>query len=210
MYQTHPRTKGSTGYPDKILATEHFRDNRYWGAGWKAMPADLSQPALGMRSLRLLDDLAAAGYRKRLLGEVDVFQVDSTHELYAHMNINYVRADTLPSFDRYGELLNAMDRGEFFVSTGEVLLPEVRWERQSGRIRLAAQATWRFPLAFAEIVWGDGEKVHRTQLDLTSTRAFGSKEFQWELAAPGWRWARLAVWDVAGNGAFTNPEWREQ
>ncbi len=28
-YQTHPRTKGSTGYPDKILDTSYFRDPRY-------------------------------------------------------------------------------------------------------------------------------------------------------------------------------------
>jgi hypothetical protein len=26
--------------------------------------------------------------------------------------------------------------------------------------------------------------------------------------APGWKWARIAVWDVAANGAFTNPVWR--
>lgn len=37
-YQTHPRTKGSTGYPDKILDTSYFRDSRYLGTGWKALP----------------------------------------------------------------------------------------------------------------------------------------------------------------------------
>ncbi len=38
-----PRTKGSTGYPDKIEDTSCFRDSRYFGtAGWKAMPSDLS------------------------------------------------------------------------------------------------------------------------------------------------------------------------
>ena len=26
---------------------------------------------------------------------------------------------------------------------------------------------------------------------------------------PGWTWARVAVWDVAGNGGFVNPVWRE-
>ena len=33
VYQTHPRTKGSTGYPDAIKDTEYFRDPRYLGAG---------------------------------------------------------------------------------------------------------------------------------------------------------------------------------
>jgi hypothetical protein len=37
-YQTHPRTKGSAGYPDKILDTAYFRDPRYFATGWKAMP----------------------------------------------------------------------------------------------------------------------------------------------------------------------------
>src|SRR2546429_311411 len=77
MYQTHPRTKGSTGFPDQIRDSEYFRDSRYLGAGWKAMPSDLSSPRLGERALKLLDDMCNWNLRKRLLGEVDVFQIDS-------------------------------------------------------------------------------------------------------------------------------------
>ena len=125
MYQTHPRTKGSTGFPDKIFETEHFRDPRYLGAGWKAMPSDLSSPRLGDRSFDLLDDLSNLGMRKKIFGEVDMFQFDHTHELYAHMNINYIRLDRLPSFDRWGDALEPLARGDFFTTTGEVLLPRV-------------------------------------------------------------------------------------
>jgi hypothetical protein len=25
---------------------------------------------------------------------------------------------------------------------------------------------------------------------------------------PGWKWARLEIWDVAGDGAFTQPTWQ--
>ena len=53
MYQTHPRTKGSTGFPDKILATDYFRDASYLGVGWKALPSDLSSPRLGDRAFDL-------------------------------------------------------------------------------------------------------------------------------------------------------------
>ncbi|MBM3768519.1 MAG: hypothetical protein FJW32_24325, partial [Acidobacteria bacterium] len=53
-YQTHPRTKGSKGYPDKIRGEEHFLDATYAGAGWKQMPADMSSPRMGERSLKLL------------------------------------------------------------------------------------------------------------------------------------------------------------
>jgi hypothetical protein len=46
VYQTHPRTKGSTGYPDKIRETSYFRDARYIGTGWKALPQTSRRPAL--------------------------------------------------------------------------------------------------------------------------------------------------------------------
>ena len=118
-------TKGSTGYPDRLFETEHFQDPRYLGGGWKALPSDLSSPRLGERAFELLDDLSNLGMRKKTFGEVDVFQFDETHELYAHMNINYVRLDQLPSFDQWGEVLEPLVNGDFFTTTGEVLLPEV-------------------------------------------------------------------------------------
>ncbi|HYP13588.1 MAG TPA: DUF4350 domain-containing protein, partial [Bryobacteraceae bacterium] len=205
-YQTHPRTKGSKTFPDDIRYTEHFLDDTYWGAGWKQMPADMASPRLGERSLTLLDDMSNWGLKKRLLAEVDVFQIDSTHELYAHMNINYVRAKSLPSFDQYGELLQTMERGDFFMSTGEVLLPEhsIRGT-QNGKLVASADVRYTLPLQFAELVWGDGEKTHRKIYPLDTTREFGNQKITFDADAPGWRWARLAVWDVAGNGAFANP-----
>ena len=209
MYQTHPRTKGSTGYPDKIAAADYFRDASYLGLGWKAMPADLASPRLGDRVFDALDDLNNQGLRKRALGEVDVFQFDATHELYAHMNINYIKIDSLPSFDRWGDVLAPLAKGEFFTTTGEVLLPEVNLSSSSADTIVAtANVRWTFPLRFAEIVWGDGQTTRREVTDLADTREFGNKTFRWQATAPGWKWARLAVWDVAGNGAFVNPMWQ--
>ncbi len=208
-YQTHPRTKGSKGYPDKIRHEEHFLDSTYVGAGWKQMPADMSSPRMGERSLTLLDDMSNWGLRKLLLGEVDVFQIDHTHELYAHMNINYVRSPRLPAFENYGEILRTMEKGDFFVSTGEIVLPShtIR-ETAPGKLKAAAEFRNTLPLDFAEVVWGDGEKTYRKTYSLQSTREFGSYKIEFDLAAPNWRWARFAVWDVAGNGAFANPTWR--
>lgn len=209
MYQTHPRTKGSTGFPDQILATDYFRDARYLGAGWKALPADLSSPRLGDRAFDLLDDLSNQGVRKRLLGEVDVFQFDHTHELYAHMNVNYLRLDRLPSFDRWGDSLAPLASGAFFTTTGEVLMPDVDLSSSSpGEIVAKVRVMWTFPLRFAEIVWGDGRTTHRETIELADTREHGTKTFTWRAKAGGWTWARVAVWDVAGNGAFVNPTWR--
>ncbi len=118
MYQTHPRTKGSTGFPDQIRNTEYFTDPRYLGAGWKALPADLSTPRLGERALHLLDDMNNWGLHKRIFGEVDVFQFDQTHELYAYMNINYVKLDHLPDFDHYGAALEPLGPRRFFHDHG--------------------------------------------------------------------------------------------
>ncbi len=205
MYQTHARTKGSTGYPDAIRETEHFRDPRYFGAGWKAMPADLASPRLGERGFTLLDDMQNWGMNKQLIGEVDVFQFDHTHELYAHMNINYVKADKLPGFNQYGELMKPLREGQFFVSTGEIVMPS--WKIYGGDDEITAEVDlrWTFPLKFAEVVWGDGEGTYRKIIDLQSSGAFKSEVFTWTLQAPGWKWARIAVWDVAANGAFINP-----
>jgi hypothetical protein len=210
VYQTHPRTKGSTGYPDKIRDTEYFRDARFLGTGWKAMPSDLSSPRLGERAFRILDDMNNWGLHKRAIGEVDVFQLDTTHELYAHMNVNYLRLPELPDFDHYGRLLEAMAKGDGFVSTGEIILPRAEITAGAGNsIHVRTEISYTFPLKLAEIVWGDGLKIYRQSIDLQSSHEFGHDTFGWDVAAPHWTWARLAVWDVAGDGAFTNPVWRQ-
>ncbi|MFN7924351.1 MAG: hypothetical protein U0Q16_29885 [Bryobacteraceae bacterium] len=203
-YTAHPRTKGSLGYPDKYKDSEFFRDPHFLGAGWKQMPANLSTPRMGLRALNLVDDLANWGFRKRLIPEVDMFQLDSTHELYAHMNAAYVKIDALPKWDDYGKMLEALGRGDYFASTGEVHLPEVKFAPVG---RVEAKVRWTLPLAQAVVISGDGTTVKREAVPLDATRAFGEQTFQWSAANPGAKWIRLEVWDVAGNGAFTTPNW---
>ena len=209
VYLTHPRTKGSTGYPDRVRGTEYFRSPRFVGAGWKAMPSDLSSPRLGERAFNTLDDMNNWGAHKITIGEVDVFQVAATDELYAHMNVNYLRLPQLPNFDHYGQLLAAVTKGDGFVSTGEVLLPSTLISSSGGdALEVQAEVTSTFPLRLAEVVWGDGKQTHRYSIDLESSHEFEEHRYKWQVVAPGWTWARLAVWDVAGGGAFTNPAWR--
>ena len=143
--------------------------------------------------------------------EADLFQFDASHELYAHMNINYVQVDELPSFDNYNVITDAMRDAKFFMTTGEVLLPKVEISTDSAsEISVRADVEWTFPLRHAEIVWGDGDQTHRVEIPLTETRAFGKQSFEWNTPAPGWKWARVAVWDVAANGAFVNPQRRPE
>jgi hypothetical protein len=206
VYQTHPRTKSSFGYPDKVRETGFFRDPRFIGAGWKAMPADLSTLRQGVRALNLLDDMNNWGLPKRLLAETDMFAIDHTSELYAHMNASYVRIGALPEFDNYGRMLETVSRGDYFIFMGEVLLPEAEISKASpSAIAATTRIQWTFPLAFGEIVWGDGNKTFTRTFDLTETRPFGTATFEWRTEAKDWKWARVAVWDVAGKGAFINP-----
>jgi hypothetical protein len=208
MYQTHPRTKGSTGFPDEIKDSEQLKSSFHLGAGWKAMNTDLSSPRMGDRSFKTLDDMNNWGLHKRLIGEVDVFQVDSTHELYGHMNVNYVRLSSLPSFDHWADALAALAKGDYFTTTGEVLLPRADLLPNGDQITASVTATWTFPLRMAEIVWGDGAETRRKTIPLTDSKEFDQREFTWNVTAPQWKWARLALWDIAGNGAFTTPIWK--
>ena len=155
-----------------------------------------------------VDDMNNLGLHKVILGEVDVFQLSPTDELYAHMNVNYVHLSRLPDFDHYATILDAAAKGDDFISTGEVLLTKTSMTANGEEIQAAVDTSSTFPLRMAEIVWGDGKATHHEQFDLRDTHEFEKHTFSWKANANGWKWARVAVWDVAGGGAFTNPTWR--
>lgn len=218
VWAAHPRIKASSWTPDIFREEDFFLADSWLGGAWKAMPADLSHERLGENVLNLLDDMANWGQKKYVLGEVDVFKIDHTHELYGHMNINYVRLDRLPRFDDgWRPLLDAMRDGQFFVTTGEVLIPRftVGGKTSGGNVSLVDggspdvqfELIWTFPLAFAEIISGDGERVYRERIDLSHTDAFGRQTFTLSPALGSRKWVRLEAWDVAANGAFTQPVW---
>jgi hypothetical protein len=220
MWTAHPRIKSSYGFPDRYRDRDFYKSDRFLGAAWKAMPADLSQPRLGKRGLDLLDDMANWGERKYLPGEVDVFRVEPDYELYGHMNINYLKLDKLPRFDDgWRPVVDCLRNGRFFVSTGEVLLPRftVGGQESGQTLRLGdktmalveAELEWTFPPSFAEIIWGDGSKVQRQRVDLSDGEAFSGKKLQVAVDLRGAKWVRLESWDIAANGAFTQPVWVE-
>tara|TARA_B100000519_G_scaffold96155_1_gene83600 strand:- start:1519 stop:2304 length:786 start_codon:yes stop_codon:yes gene_type:complete len=220
MWAAHPRIKSSTGYPDRYREETFFKSDHYLGGAWKAMPADLSRSRLGWRVLDLLNDTANWGAKKYILGEVDIFEVDNTTEFYAHANVNYLRLDSIPRYgDGWAPVLKALRDGAFFISTGEVLLPQFTVGGKasgeklklsaSGQAKLEAGLTWTFPMAFAEVVTGDGEKVYRQQIDLSGTGPFGKQTLSETLDLSGKRWVRIEAWDVAANGVISQPIWLE-
>ena len=69
---------------------------------------------------------------------------------------------------------------------------------------------WTFPLAYAEIITGDGRKIKRRRVDLSTTGSFGEVSLKIDADVTDQHWLRVEVWDVATNGAFTQPVWLNQ
>ncbi len=217
MWTAHARIKSSIGYPDRYKTRPFFASDHFLGAAWKAMPADLSRPTQGWRVLDLLDDMSNWGMRKQAIGEADLFRMEPEFETYAHMNINYLKLDKLPRFqDGWQPVLDSLRKGSFFTTTGEILIPgftvggkvsgEVI-EDASSQQMLEADLEWTFPMAFAEIVSGDGKQVFRQRVDLSDSDGFGTKKLRVPVDLKGRTWVRFEAWDIASNGAFTQPIW---
>jgi hypothetical protein len=75
--------------------------------------------------------------------------------------------------------------------------------------RVKARLEWTFPPAFAEVIWGDGKRVHRQRIDLSDGAAFSGRVLRVPVDLKGARWVRLEAWDIAANGAFSQPVWVE-
>src|SRR3546814_14919808 len=73
-----------------------------------------------------------------------------------------------------------------------------------------AKIEWTFPLAFAEIVSGDGNKVYRDRIDLTGAAPFGSRTIAKRVDLSGRKWARIEVWDVARTGDYPHTDGSEE
>ncbi|KLT65682.1 hypothetical protein [Pedobacter sp. BMA] len=219
-WTAHARTKASTGYPDKYKNEDFFKSETFMGAAWKAIPGDLSLPTLSKRVLNLMDDMANWGLKKHIISEADIFTVTHQNEMYAHLNVNYLQLDKVPSYKNgWQPVLDAVRNGKFFVSTGEVLIPSftINGKGAGETLRLDAAKTsvkmelsWTFPLSFVEIVSGDGEKVYREHIKLNHTRAFGKETFSWPVNLTNRKWVRVEAWDIAANGAFTQMVWLEK
>jgi len=207
VWQAHPRTKGSTGYPEAVRETEHFRSDRFMGASYQSLPVDLSQRRLcESRCFGTLDDMNNWAGAKYLIAEGDTYMKFPDDETYPHLMVNYIKLNHVPRYNEdWSPILSAMRAGDFFVTSGEVLFRNWGIEGTGERRTYTADVDWTFPLEFVELVWGDGEKTERKEIPATSLAPFGSHHFEVPFDATGKKWVRFAVWDSAGNGAFTQP-----
>jgi hypothetical protein len=214
VWQSHPRTKASTGYPDASRETEHFRSDRFLGGSFQSLPVDLSEKRLcEKRCFGALDDMnnwvsnsAGGTGAKYMIAEGDTYMKYPDDETYPHLMVNYVKLDRLPRFNEdWSPILRAMRAGDFFVSSGEVLIRKSGVEGAGAKRSFVAEIEYTFPLEFVELVWGDGEKTGREVVAATELAPLSSQTFRIPFDAAGKKWVRFAAWDSAGNGAVGQP-----
>jgi hypothetical protein len=191
MWQTHP----------------HFLSDRFAGASFQSLPVDQSEKRIcEARCLSLLDDMNNWAGPKYLIAEGDTYTKSPEDETYPQLEVNYVKLDRLPKFtDGWTPVLDALRAGNFFVTSGEVLLHDYAVQGSGAKRTFVADVDWTWPGEFVELVWGDGTKTDRQIVSATSIAPFGSHHYSIPFDATGKKWVRFAAWDSAGDGAFTQP-----
>ena len=208
----HPRTKGSTGFPDAIKDEPYFKDPHYQGVGVRwGMGLDLSEQRFcDYRCQPLLDDMSnwVADLPippKYILSISEVRYQSPGDDIYSSSPVSYIKLDQVPPPTDVSPVIKTLMRGEYFVTSGEVLIPSWSVQGTGAQRSVVADVEWTFPLEFIEVVWGDGKKTDRQILPATDLPAFGRHHFQIPFDATGKKWVRIAVWDSAGNGAMVQP-----
>ncbi|MSU65040.1 MAG: hypothetical protein EXS38_02815 [Opitutus sp.] len=199
------------GYLEQIRNKDYFRSDYYFGGEFRAnVPTDLSEERMAGLALEAMDDMnnwiADTGLRlKTIRASTDTYNKSSEDDIYPQSYVNYVRLDQLPTVDDATAFLRALRDGDFFVSSGEILLKAFALGGKGPQQTLTAEFDWTFPLEFVEVVWGDGNKTDRKIIAATDLPPFGNKRFTVPFETAGKKWVRVAAWDSAGNGAFSQP-----
>ena len=218
LFEPHPRSKGSTGFPDALKDKPHFLDENFRGLGYRwGMGIDASEIRLGQyRCLDLWDEmsnwLVTRGAPLKFFQAISEARSDigergrpAYDDNYGMSPVNYLRLDRLPTVDDMSPIIDAMKRGDYFVTSGEVLISRYAVTGTGDARTIIADIEWTFPLEFVEVVWGDGDKTDRLIISTTDLPAFGKKHFEIPFNAAGKKWVRFAAWDIATNGALVQP-----
>jgi hypothetical protein len=209
----HPRTKGSAGFPDAIKDTPYFNDPHYHGFGLRwGMGLDGSErKTCEYRCLPMLDDITnwvvdRPEPLKYAISISEVMHQGPGDDIYASAPVTYVRLDKLPPADAPGPVIDALMRGDMFITTGEVLVPHFEIRGTGNDRTIVADVKWTFPLDEVELVWGDGKTTGHQSIPTTALPPFGVHHFEIPFAAKGKKWLRFAAWDSAYEGAILEPQ----
>lgn len=125
---------------------------------------------------------------KYMIAEGNTYTKYPEDEIYPHLIVNYVRLDSVPRFDDdWSPITEAMRRGDFFVATGEVLIPSFRVDGHEARKMLEAEVEWTFPLEFVEIARSYGATATPRggrSCRLPSSERSEARRFAWTLMRP--------------------------
>jgi hypothetical protein len=142
---------------------------------------------------------------KYILSISEVRHQQPGDEIYASAPVTYVKLQAVPKPEDAGVVVRALMRGDSFVTSGEVLLPSYAVNGTGDRRTIVADVEWTFPLSFVEVIWGDGSTSDRQVIAAADLPAMSRKRFEIPFNAAGRKWVRFAAWDVAGNGAMSQP-----
>ena len=217
-YTSHPRTKNSAAQPDVYWDKPFAKSDTFLGLDFtQAMGVDLSEKRMSeYRSFDSSDTMnnlnANSGLKpKVLLPDIDTYVQGPEDNLYSGYQTAYLKLDKVPGPNEdWTPVLKAMRDGNFFVTTGEILIKKFAVDGTGDKRTVTADVDWTFPLEFVEVVWGDGKRIDRQIISATDLPAFGSKHFSIPFDATGKSWVRFAVWDSAGNTGFVNAVWLNQ
>ena len=208
----HPRTKGSTGFPDAVKDEPYFKNPRYQGVGFRwGMGLDLSEKRLcDFRCLPLLDDMSnwVADLPippKYILSISEARYQSPGDDIYASSPVSYIKLNAVPDSNNINRVVDVLMKGDYFVTSGEVLIRSYAVEGSGAKRTVSADLEWTYPLEFVEVVWGDGKTTGRQIVSTKDLAPFGARHFQIPFDATGKKWVRFAVWDSAGNGALAQP-----
>jgi hypothetical protein len=211
-FMPHPNTKGSAGYPYAFRDKAFFTDEAYRGLGWRwGMDIDRSEDRLcEFRCLSLWDDVNnwiadQATPPKYITAITETYENGPGDDFYGNNPVSYIKTAGTPTADNWQPIVDAIKKGDYFVTSGEILIPSYSVQGTGNQRTISADVEWTFPLEFAEVVWGDGKKTDRQIISITDLPAFGKHHFQIPFDATGKKWVRFAVWDAAGNGALVQP-----
>jgi hypothetical protein len=209
----HPRTKGSTGFPDAIKDRDYFNDPRYQGFGLRwGMGLDGSERrTCEYRCLPLLDDMSnwVVDRPEPLKYAISISEVRHQQpgdDIYAGSPVTYVHLKDLPPPTDPKPVIDALMKGDMFITTGEVLVPTFSVKGTGATRTIVADVEWTFPLDMVEVIWGDGKTTGRKIISTTDLPPFGSHHFEIPFDAQGQKWVRFAAWDSAYEGAILEPQ----
>ena len=130
---------------------------------------------------------------KYLIADIDTYRKGPEDDIYPGHPINYLKLDQMPGpDDDWTPIMKSLRNGDYFVTTGEILIKNYAVEGTGDKRTIAADLEWTFPLNFVEVVWGDGKTIDRqiipaNDLRRTARRSSRFRSMRRARCGSGWR-----------------------